>query len=148
MPFLSLDLLRLLGRVGRATLASTVRRRPSRAFPAVLRCVGRCEHVNERGGESTVSTNRFFFSFVSFLFDKPSNPKIQKPKKKSKRNGLFYSVNTFYNNTNSLVDFFLFVSSTYSYCPSKRGYQEYRSSALCAFSPHSISTCFLSRRWR
>lgn len=38
--------------------------------------------MNERGGESTVSTNRFFLSFVSFLFDKPSNPKIQKPKKK------------------------------------------------------------------
>lgn len=38
--------------------------------------------MNERGGESTVSTNRFFFSFVSFLFDKLSNPKIQKPKKK------------------------------------------------------------------
>lgn len=104
--------------------------------------------MNERGGESTVSTNRFFLSFVSFLLDKPSNAKSQKKKKKSKRNGLFYSVNTFYNNTNSLVDFFLFVSSTYSHCPSKRGYQEYRSSALCVFSPHSISTCFLPRRWR
>lgn len=45
--------------------------------------------MNERGGESTVSTNRFFFSFVSFLFDKPSNPKIQKPKKKIKAKWTF-----------------------------------------------------------
>lgn len=37
--------------------------------------------MNERGGESTVSTNRFFLSFVSFLFDKPSNAKSQKKKK-------------------------------------------------------------------
>lgn len=45
--------------------------------------------MNERGGESIVSTNRFFFSFVSFLFDKPSNPKIQKPKKKIKAKWTF-----------------------------------------------------------
>lgn len=45
--------------------------------------------MNERGGESTVSTNRFFLSFVSFLLDKPSNAKSQKKKKKIKAKWTF-----------------------------------------------------------
>lgn len=48
--------------------------------------------MNERGGESTVSTNRFFLSFVSFLLDKPSNAKSQKKKKKNQSEMDFFTL--------------------------------------------------------